>query len=526
MLFIFILIKLFILITLLIVILSLFKSEIINKLGGVILFRNQKSLAAVIWIFLLAFFMLLVYQLKLQSWHTAPEYVKNKQWHDMRLWFEEYSAAKGGIYDRHHTTDKQLARFDKDSKTGRIKRIYPLGKATSHLLGYSDINRHRAGLEKNYLNKLLGKTKGSLPEFENYLKNKWTRLYPKGNDLVLTIDYDLQRYAYELLTQKNRKGAIVMIEPDNGYILAMVSSPGFDPLSVSNDSLWRILAKDTKNAPLLNRAIKGRYPPGSTFKILVAAAALEKGIQPKFYCGPAGVKFTGYRKRLKDHGGTHHGWLKIPEAVKQSCNQYFGQLGIRTTAEVIEKMAKRAGFNELVEWNTSNENFQKDFRIYQSAFPKATKMDSFRTAWASIGQDQVLVTPMQMALLTAAVANNGKMPKPCLEYGRWSKSYGRVFSSSTAKKLKKMMTAVVEESGTGYTARIPMLPIGGKTGTAEVARGRPHSWFISFAPADKPKIAMAVICENSGYGSSVAAPISRKLYQKAIELGYIEKKKK
>ena len=524
MLIIFILIKLVILFTVLILSTLIFKKYIVSDLKPLLMFKTQKALGASIWIFLVAFSAVLFYQSKLQLWHASAEYLKNKQVHDLRGWFEEYSTLKGGIFDRRHLPEKQLAKFEQDPQSGVIKRIYPLGPATFHLLGYSDINRSRSGLEKDFLDKLMGRSNGSLAEIINHFKNVWFRMYPKGNDLVLTIDYDLQKYAYELLAAQKHKGAIVILEPDNGYVLAMASYPSVDPLSVSNDSLWNVMVKDKKNAPLLNRAIKGRYPPGSIFKIAIAAAALERRENPKLYCGPEKVKFRGYRKRLGDHGDTHHGWLKMDEAIKQSCNQYFGQLGVLLTPEIVEQRLAKLGFNQTVEWNSSSDAFQQDFRIFSSTFPKAVTLDSFRTAWASIGQDQVLVTPMQMALLAAAVANNGKLPRPCLEIGRWSKSHSQAFSSATARKLKKMMTAVVEDGGTGYTARIPGLPMAGKTGTAEVARGRPHSWFISFAPADDPKIAMAVICENSGYGASVAAPISKKLYVKAIELGYLEKR--
>ena len=524
MLIIFILIKLVILFTVLIISTLLFKKYIVSDLKPLLMFKTQKALGASIWIFLLAFLAVLIYQSKLQLWHRSPEYQKNKRIHDMRGWFEEYSTIKGGIFDRHHVPEKQLAKFEQDPQSRIIKRIYPLGPATFHLLGYSDINRNRSGLEKDFLDRLMGRSNSSISEMINHFKNTWFRMYARGNDLVLTIDYDLQKYAYELLAAQKHKGAIVILEPDNGYVLAMASYPSFDPAAVASDSLWNLMVQDRNNAPLLNRAVRGRYPPGSIFKIAIAAAALEKRENPKLYCGPEKVKFRGYRKRLGDHGDTHHGWLKMDEAIKQSCNQYFGQLGVYITPEAIEARVEKLGFNQTVEWNSSSDAFQQDFRIFTSTFPKAVTLDSFQTAWASIGQDQVLVTPMQMALLAATVANDGKMVRPCLEMGRWSKSYGRAFSATTARKLQNMMTAVVEDGGTGYTARIPGLPIAGKTGTAEVARGRPHSWFISFAPADEPKIAMAVICENSGYGASVAAPMSKKLYLKAIELGYLEKR--
>ncbi len=491
-----------------------------KSLAKLLWFRGYRTESVIVWIFILSFAGLLVYQAGLHIGRDTAEYRRAKRERDMHLWFEEATTIKGGIYDRRHKADKQLAQYSRDRRTGRIIRTYPLREAEGHLLGYSSLTRGRAGLEKAYLEKLMGQSNGSVGEIVNNFLNTWMRLIPRGNDLVLTIDYDLQKEAYDQLKQSGYQGAVVMLVPTTGEILAMASYPGFDPSRITDKEYWNKLLKDKDGQPFLNRAIKEYYPPGSTFKTIVAAAALEKGVTPQFVCRQEGLAFTGYRKRLIDHGNEFHNRIGLAEAMKKSCNQYFAQLGNAVGYQYLNEMATALRFNNSLEWNTDNDLFQKDFSIVKSVFPGTANIDSFRLGWASIGQDQDLATPMHMALIVAAIANGGKMPKPCLEADKWKSTYERAFSASAARRLSHLMQGVLEPGGTAYASRLNVAEMAGKTGTAEVAHRRPHAWFISFAPVDKPKIAMAVICENAGYGASVAAPISKRLYQKAKALGY------
>ena len=499
---------------------SLFKSQ--RRLVSPILkFSSEKRFSVVLWIFLLAFGFLLVRQFYLQFLYQNKDFKQYQKLYDQRQWFDEQLTAKGGIYDRSHTQEKILASYDIDKSTGMIERHYPYGEATSHLLGYSDIERDRTGLEKDFLDHLMGRSWGSLGQIKTAVINGLFRINPRGNDLVLTIDADLQSEAYRLMEQ--RRGAVVVMIPKTGDVLALVSTPGFDPSEVSQDSTWKRLVSDDVGTPLFNRALKGQYPPGSTFKIFMAAAAMENGISEKFECKKEGAEIPSYRKRVFDHARHVHGKVDMEKAIVVSCNQYFGQLGMLMGAERLVQYSERAKLGQLILWNASNEEFQRDFVIRKSLFHSTSEIDSYSEAFSAIGQDQVLVTPMYMTLFTCAIANGGKMPRPKLELGRWSRSVGSVMGRRTARKLRDMMQKVVNEvDGTAYGARVSGLEIAGKTGTAEVAQGRPHSWFTSFAPADDPKIVITVICENSGYGASVAAPIVKRLYLKAKELGYFE----
>jgi peptidoglycan glycosyltransferase len=330
----------------------------------------------------------------------------------------------------------------------------------------------------------------------------------------------LQRAATEALG--GRKGAVVALDPKTGAVLAMVTHPTFDPnVAVPMDDRDTRAAWDALNAdpgqPLFNRATSGLYPPGSSFKVVVAAAALDVGVvTPETVFDCAGkLAVQGYT--IYDFGRKSHGNLSFAQAVVVSCNIAFAQVGLRLGAEALVQYAEAFGFNGPIPF---------DLPTAASKIQSADTMDQVALAAASFGQGQDLATPLQMALVAATIANGGAMMKPYLvnqiqdyngkiieQFG--SKKLKQVVRKETADTLTGIMIDVVKD-GTGKAARIEGIRVAGKTGTAEVEGQEPHAWFICFAPADDPSIAIAVIVENGGEGGRTAAPVARQVLEEAL----------
>ncbi|MFQ6113647.1 MAG: penicillin-binding transpeptidase domain-containing protein, partial [bacterium] len=340
------------------------------------------------------------------------------------------------------------------------------------------------------------------------------------------------------------KGAVVALEPSTGDVLILVSAPSFHPDSVSVDEAWVRIVKDEENQRLYNRALKGRYPPGSTFKTIVASAAIEKGLHPTWTIGPQGYLPPGVRrKRVYDHERASyrkrgrvwrgHGQIDMTTALVKSSNAYFARLGVTVGDSLLHEIAYRFGFNQPVEWNSSRPELRDGIVAFESSFPPTE--NAHELAWSSIGQEKVLATPLQLAMVAAAIANNGVLMKPKLELNEAPQMWHRVVSEATARKVKKMMRDVVwARGGTAWRLRMKEVEAAGKTGTSEITKIVKHedgsaekvmvnnAIFISFAPVDDPQIAIAVVAEGAGYGGAAAAPIAKKIYLKASELGYFD----
>ncbi len=496
-------------------------------------FRKNWAISTTVSGFILLFSGILVYQSYWQFFCKDSTYLEQKYRYDRRRWFDEQMTIKGNIYDRTKIKERALATSEIDRQSYKVRRNYPQGEMSAHLIGYSDIERERAGLEHAYFDILMGKSGIGLnfTANKNYLLNKFWRIQPEGSDLVTTIDTELQKTAWQALAEYDR-AALVAIEPKTGEILAMVSKPSFDPSVVSNDSAWAALVTD-KSAPLFNRVIQGQYPPGSTIKVIFAAAALEQGMEKQiFNCPAKGYKpLRAGKKRVYDHEyytwkkWTGHGKIGLEEALVKSSNVYFAQLGDSLGPVIASEYARKFKIGQSITWNEGNTEFKKLFTIRDGFFAEADVLDKERLhlVFSAIGQSDVLATPIQTALIAATIANDGVMAQPKLRLGRWDHTLGRVIDKRTARKVRQMMIQVVEK-GTATRAKIKGLPIAGKTGTAENPHGKSHSWFICFADAKQrhPKIALAVIVENAGYGSTAAVPVARQLLLKAQELGYFE----
>lgn len=424
---------------------------------------------------------------------------------NQRALLAEYSIDRGSIFS---SDGEVLAESYSDGDI--FKRRYPLGVEAAAITGYWNPIRGRSGLEETYNQWLTGSDKfATIDDWFSDLVNKRSR----GNDLTLTIDAGLQRTAWNALG--DRRGSVVVLDPSTGAVLAMVSKPGYDPNNIDKD--WSVISSDTA-APLVNRAVAGRYPPGSIFKIITVSGALERGLTQAdtVYDGPVELPVGGGKVRnFADEGS---GRQKLADAFAHSTNTIFAQVGLKLGAADLVQTATDFGFNQPLDF---------DLPTSKSTIPEAGSMDKVLLAWSAVGQGETLVTPLQMALVAAGIANDGNIPRPYLvksvrDYrGKIVKTHEegvlrRATDAKTAGIVSKMMLKVVE-SGTAKKIWSPKLNIAGKTGTAETGDGqKSHAWFVAFAPAENPQVAVAVIVEHGGLGGSVAAPIAREVISAAL----------
>jgi len=414
------------------------------------------------------------------------------------------------------------------------QRTYTNGELYAAATGYYSIVFGKTALEQTE-NALLAGTSDAL--FWNRLRDLFGGREQQGASIELTLRAALQKTAAEALG--NQKGAVVALDPKTGAILAMVTSPTFDPAVLAghdtedvNDA-YAALDADP-DGPLINRAIAGdTYAPGSTFKLIVSAAALDAGYTPdSTVYAPDSLPLPGSSKSIENYGGESCGkseQITLEQALTVSCNTAFADLGITLGWDAIQKKAIEFGWTDT-------------FRVPLVVTPSRLPLDpdDAQVAMSSIGQFDVRATPMQMAMVTAAIANKGLLMSPYLvDTARASDLsviqrsvptvYGSPLTPSEASQLTQMMVSVVN-NGTGTAAKIPGVTVAGKTGTAETGQGTaPHAWFVGFAPAENPVVAVAVIVENGGSlgseatGGKVAAPIAKKVMMKAIELAGAEK---
>ncbi len=427
------------------------------------------------------------------------------------------------------------------------QRVYPTSTFAAHLLGYvrevSDEQmkqgRYRrgdmigqSGLERLLDEYLRGRDGGERIEVDALGRpvQVMRREEPDpGAQVVTTIDRRIQEVAEQAMAGK--AGSVVVMDPRNGDVLALTSSPAFplDRLTGNIDrDEWLRLVKDPMT-PLMNRALQGQYPPGSVFKIIVAAAGLQEGsLAPmdRIYCNG---EFSLGHWTFKDWKAGGHGHVDLRTAVAQSCDVYFYQAGLKVGGDTMARYAQAFGLGAPTGIDLGGERF--GLVPFAAARPRNKRpWQSGDTVNMSIGQGQLLVTPLQVARMMGAVANGGILWKPRLVQ-RVAKADGSLAYSATSKMtervelspvvwafLRNALSAVVKE-GTGTAARLPGLDIAGKTGTAQTiaksdsAKGQDHAWFASFAPADDAQAVVVVFVERGGHGGAVAAPIARKIYE-------------
>ncbi len=403
---------------------------------------------------------------------------------------------RGGIYDRH---GEVLAVTEKKGGS----RHYPGGQALAPVIGYLDPKIGAAGLEARYSAELSGR-----PPFWAALGLNFP-LAAVGEDLVLTVSKELQIEAMQLLA--GRRGAAVVLDPRSGAVLALASQPSFEPEKLSDQ--WESISQD-KAAPLLNRATQGLYPPGSTLKLVTLAAALTQrpDLLTKSYSCSGELTLPGYTI----HCPRAHGELDLTSAFAVSCNVTFAQIGLELGNSTIAKQAEQAGFNSTIPF---------DLPVERSSFPLGKAGDG-ETAQRSIGQGQVLASPLQMALVVSGIANNGVVLRPYLVQER--RIGGRTISRTQSAQMGEFvlpkvaaataeMMAEVTKRGTGKGAALSGVQVAGKTGTAENPHGAPHGWYVGFAPAKEPRVVVAVVIENGGSGATAALPLARRLLELALK---------
>jgi peptidoglycan glycosyltransferase len=390
-------------------------------------------------------------------------------------------------------------------------REYPFDDLIEPWLGYNDLRYGRAGIERIYNEELTGQT-GLLG-----VTGSWNQILgqnQRGADLKLTVQMNVQRAAAEALG--NRKGAVVALDPRTGAILGMVSYPRYDPNDLN--AQWKTLINDA-DRPLLNRAVQGLYPPGSVFKIIVASAGLQTGsvTRQTEFNDTGTVTLGGYQ--INNFDDRVYGDHTFEKAFASSINTTFAKVGVDMGADTLASYSDAFGFGQSFPWRLGGA---------KSSFPDPAGMDTAHVAQASIGQGEVLATPLLMGLSAAGVANGGTIMKPyivdeVLSYNgaiveKTSPSeWLHPFDQATAAAMRDMMIQVVR-NGTGTAAAVGGVQVAGKTGTAEVAEAEPHAWFAGFAPAEDPQVVVVVLVENSGSGGSVAAPIAKRVIAATLGL--------
>ena len=396
-------------------------------------------------------------------------------------------------------------------------RRYPEGSLYGNPIGYSFVTQGRVGFELEHNDELVGEK----TEFLSILDELQGRAQ-EGDNVQSSLDPDAQRAAVEGLG--GQRGSVVAIVPSTGEVRAMVSIPGYDPNQVP-ENLKELNSQ--QSAPLFNRATQAGYPPGSTMKVVTATAALDSGEldQDSTLSGRSPKQISG--APLNNAGGEQFGEIDMETALTNSVNTWWAEAGQIVGAETMLEYMSRFGFNQKPRLDYPS------FQLATSGVFDGNKLltsnDLIDIGRVAIGQERLRVTPLQMAEVAAAVANGGELMEPRL----WSKvidpdgreteldpdRQSRVMSEDTAAQLNEMMQRVVNE-GTGTAAALSGVEVAGKTGTAEidVDAGVNQAWFIGFAPADNPKIAVAATVERtSGFGGTVAAPIAKAVMEAILE---------
>ncbi len=401
----------------------------------------------------------------------------------------------------------------------RFIRRYPEGSLYGHPIGYSFVRQGDSEFEQFHNDELIGEES----EFGSIL-DQLTGREREGNDIVTNLDPVAQQTALSDL-EETGFGAVVAIEPSSGRVRVLASNPPFDPNRIPFE--LKELNENELEAPLFNRATQGQYPPGSTFKVVTAAAGLESGaITPETAFDAPGTLEVEGTPLQNDFNETFSG-ITLDTALTNSVNTWFAQLGQKVGQDTLFETMEKFGFNATPAIDLPSEEVYKS-GVFNEERELLGKNDPVDVARVAIGQERLLVTPLQIAEVAAAVANGGELMKPQI----WSRvvdpdgrvvkkldpsTYSEPVSSETAEELTTAMEGVVNE-GTGTNAAIPGVPVAGKTGTAETpgnaacggGSDENQAWFMGFAPADEPKIAIAATIEcTTQFGNDVAAPIFR-----------------
>ncbi len=435
------------------------------------------------------------------------------------------TAERGRIYDR----DGTLLAWNERTADGRSYRVY-VDRSISHPIGYASVRYGSAELERAYEAELVGAVSDD-PLAD--LLAKFRRSKPAPVDLVTTLSLPLQEAAVKALG--GDRGAVVVLDPRTGDVLALASTPTYDASAIANPATAEATFTRLRNdpgQPLLPRATLGRYTPGSVFKIVTAIAGFESGVLRRDTTFPdlptavrQGLLVEGYR--IREHPGVPATNLDFPAAVEVSSNVYFALVGLRLGGDGLLAGARRLGFGAPLPFDLPTAVSQ----VTGGSGPGGGFRDAVELASAAYGQGETFVTPLQMALVAAVVANEGRLVAPRLVRERITadgrriaspiRDLGSVLSADAAATISEaMVRAVNGRLGRAFTtgAQMPGVIVAGKSGTAELDVGAPHSWFIGFMPAEAPEVAIAVVVERGGSGAERAAPIAGTLFRTYLEL--------
>lgn len=440
----------------------------------------------------------------------------------------EFSRKRGPIL----VAGSQVAESVPSKDQFKYQRTYPQPYKYAHETGFFSYIYGDSGVEQSE-NQILS---GSDPRlFVNRLVDMVSNNQPQGGSVSLTLDPKAQTAAYDGIQAlgSHTQAAVVALEPSTGRILAMVSNPSYDPNQLASHNFkavtqaWKRLNADPTQ-PMVNRAIQEVYPPGSTFKLVTAAAALQSGKYTPNTQVPGGsvLKLPQTSNTLPNENGVScgGGTITLTQALAVSCNVAFGSVGLDLGPTALKREADRFGFGHSYLSGLGGQAV--------SVFPDHA--EGPLAAYSAIGQYEVRASPLQMALVAATIANQGQGMVPylvdevrapdlsVLDKTNPTPMPQRAMSASAAASLTQMMVAVVDH-GTGTTAQIPGVQVAGKTGTAQSAANRaPYAWFVSFAPADNPKVAVAVLVQDAGVardaisGSGLAAPIAKSVMEAVL----------
>ncbi|MCW2986817.1 MAG: penicillin-binding protein 2 [Conexibacter sp.] len=457
------------------------------------------------------------------SWWTVLRADQlDKDTHNNRALIREQKIRRGTIFA---ADGSAVARSTRDAE-GVYHRSYPQGKRFGHPAGYSYSSIGQTGLERYYNDDLTGVKNAITTTFEQLVGKA-----REGDDLRTSLVPRAQQLALDEIARVGQSGAAVALDPRTGAIKVMASTPTYDPNTIARRGAFNAANKDNKNTPLVNRAVQFGAAPGSTFKVVTATAALDTGrFSPTSSVnGDSGQKFSGVA--LANDFNDSFGQIDLKTALAKSVNTAFANVGEKLGKSTMKEYMERFGFDKKPQLDYPKDTMSASVVAPtppgRAVSPTSRFVDVGRMA---IGQGGLQATPLQMAQVAAAVANGGKLMKPRLA-SRVVDRDGRtvdtiqpsvqseVMKSSTAAAVTDMMVGVVQ-SGTGTKAQIPGIQVAGKTGTAETEFGAKINdvWFIGFAPADNPRIAVAVTVKAvTGFGGDFAAPIARDIMQELLK---------
>ena len=451
-----------------------------------------------VMIFFIVLFLSIVFYLVYFQLFKSDKLSENS--HNKRLWVDENEINRGNIYDR----NGNVLVYNEKDENGYNVRAYNNGEINSAFIGYNSVKYGKSGLEKTYNKDLLNISDQPTSKIRNMVEKSG-----EGNNLNLTIDQTIQEIAYNSLG--NHIGSIVVMDPRNGEVLAMVSKPSFDPNTL--DENWDMLIQNT-DAPLLNRSSQGIYRPASTMKIVSADTILRSGIDTNFN-DTGSVTIQNYK--ITNFGDYSYGQVNLRSALMNSLNTYF--------ASKIDEIGKKE-FKKVTEDYMFNKNYKFDLEKVNPKIP-FDDLNEVDTAMTGFGYGKTKVTPLHMAMIASTIANDGKMMQPRLVRNvvnkdgkviKESKSevISDVTSTEIANTIRDYMVDVVNY-GTAKSAYLQSIQIAGKSGTVDKKGGGIDVWFVGFAPAYDPKLAFAIVVEDSDeVAGEVAVPIGGRMINDII----------